>query len=140
MREAPWSAGNSALLAVLSSYHPMKVLCSLLKFSVLACALLAMPAFAAPVSKVLTKKLDIKVPAGKMLTIYNMGTTSNNTSADMRGWVFYVVKKEEFVPSWGGIYGSVYGPVTVRFKPGKDMMGETSKIYVLYEILPAKKP
>ncbi|MCR6656700.1 MAG: hypothetical protein NVV63_13010 [Opitutus sp.] len=44
------------------------------------------------------------------------------------------------MPSWGGLYGSVYGPVTVRLKPGKDMMGESSKIYVLYEILPAKKP
>ncbi len=123
----------------------MKVLRSFLKISALALALVAGPAFAAPTSKVLSKKLDIKVPAGKMLTIYNMGTTSNNTSADMRGWVFYVVKNssgksEEFVPAWGGLYGSVYGPVTVRFKPGKDMMGENSKIYVLYEILPAKAP
>jgi len=99
---------------------------------------------AAPVSKVLKTTTDVAIPAGKKLVLYNFGSTSATTTPDGLGWLVYVVpdpanaKSEKlFTPEWLSTGGAAYGPVKIRFRPGKDILGNTTWVYVLYDIVNA---
>jgi hypothetical protein len=94
-------------------------------------------AFGAPTSAVVsTDTLTVDVPAGKMLKILNLGTTSSYMPIPY----FYVYtnpgtgQESEFAGNYYGPQSSVFGPVKFRVRP-IDSIGAAASIYVMYEIV-----
>jgi len=93
--------------------------------------------FGAPESAVVTSEaLTVDVPAGKMLKILNLGTSSSYKPIPF----FYVHanpvngQETEFEGSYYGPQTSVFGPIKFRVRP-INSIGGPANIYVMYEIV-----